>query len=137
MSKVNWTWLHLTPDFWKLTITWLVSSCVIIGLKNLNMQFYVQLYNILFDLLKRYVLKDVGRMEEAIQCYNVCSFLILWPYKTYIVLEPLTKWSSWFMISYNETIIVVKVFDYLVLLGSKSNTCSNMFLLSNTMNEEH
>jgi len=49
-------------------------------LKNLNMQFYVQLYNILFDLLIWHALKDVCRVEEAIQCYNVCFFLILWPY---------------------------------------------------------
>lgn len=58
MSKVNWTWqfyttskpLHVTPDFWKLTITWLVSSFVIDSFEMLNTHMYCMIfYFILFS----------------------------------------------------------------------------------------
>lgn len=46
-SKVNWTWqfytinklLHVTPDFWKPTIIWLVFFLSMFSLKNLGFGF--------------------------------------------------------------------------------------------------
>lgn len=54
MSKVNWTWLfyttskplHVTPDFWKLTITWLVF--VIDSFEMLDAYMYCMIFYFIF-----------------------------------------------------------------------------------------
>lgn len=97
MSKVNWIWqfsiinklLLVIKDFWRLTIIWLVSQFVsdykyyghfcsfafafAFAVANLNL-------SLIFDL-KGNALKDVGRVDEAIKCYNVGHyFMVIYVY---------------------------------------------------------
>lgn len=60
----------MIQGFWKLTIIWSVPDYL-----SMYIHHVVMLLNLIFHflVLKGNALKDVGRINEAIQCYNVGS----------------------------------------------------------------